>query len=65
MELADKLDKELEPLHEKYGSTIRLKKEEGPLDRVRIETSDGYLDASVFGQLEQLKEQLSSLEGRI
>jgi len=63
--LAEKLDKELEPLQEKYGSTIRLKKEEGPLDRVRIETSDGYLDASVFGQLEQLKEQLSSLEGRI
>lgn len=42
-----------------------MKKEECPLDRVRIETSDGILDASVFRQLEQLKCQLASLEGQI
>ena len=57
--------KALEPLQEKYGGTIRVKKEECPPDRVRIETSDGILDASVFRQLEQLKCQLASLEGQI
>lgn len=62
---AKALEKELEPLQEKYGGTIRVKKEECPPDRVRIETSDGILDASVFRQLEQLKCQLASLEGQI
>ena len=65
LELAEALEKELEPLQEKYGGTIKVKKEECPLDRVRIETSDGILDASVFRQLEQLKCQLASLEGQI
>ena len=65
LELAEALEKELEPLQEKYGGTIRVKKEECPPDRVRIETSDGILDASVFRQLEQLKCQLASLEGQI
>lgn len=65
LELAEALEKELEPLQEKYGGTIRVRKEECPPDRVRIETSDGILDASVFRQLEQLKCQLASLEGQI
>lgn len=61
MEFVDALDRELEPVREKYQSVIKVKADELPEGSLRIETSDGIIDASVFVQLENLREQLEVL----
>lgn len=61
MEFADLLDQELEPVRERYQSVIKVKAANLPEGSLRIETSDGIIDASVFVQLENLREQLRVL----
>lgn len=61
MEFADELDRELEPVRERYQSVIKVKADDLPEGSLRIETSDGIIDASVFVQLENLREQLKVL----
>lgn len=61
MEFADKLDQELEPVRERYQSVIKVKAADLPEGSLRIETSEGIIDASVFVQLDNLREQLRVL----
>ncbi len=56
--LIDKLDKELEPVRERYQSIIKVKAVPMEKGTCRVETEDGIIDASVFVQLENLREQI-------
>lgn len=60
--LADALDRALEPLREKYQSTIKVVPDNLPDSGCRIETEDGIIDASLFVQLDNLKRQLRILD---
>lgn len=62
MQLIDQMDQELEPFRERYQSTIKVKAVPMPPGTCRVETEDGITDASVFVQLENLREQLKLLE---
>lgn len=63
MRLVEQLDKELEPVRERCQSVIKVKAVDLPPGSCRVETSDGIIDASVFVQLENLREQLSETTG--
>lgn len=62
--LIDQLEQRLEPLKEKISGTIKLKPEDEPPGYARIETEEGIIDASVYTQLENLREQLALLAGK-
>lgn len=62
--LTDQLEQRLEPLREKLSGTIKMKTEDEPPGYVRIETEEGIVDASVYTQLENLREQLALLAGK-
>lgn len=62
--LIDQLEQRLEPLRDKVSGTIKMKTEDEPPGYARIETEEGILDASVYTQLENLKEQLAQLAGK-
>lgn len=59
--LAEELERRLEPLRDRSAGYIRVRPEPEPPGYVQIETEDGIVDASVFVQLENLKEQLGNL----
>lgn len=63
MKLVDELERRLEPLKDRAGAAIRIKSEAQPPGFVQIETEEGIVEASVFVQLENLKQQLASLPG--
>ena len=60
--LAERLDKELEDVRERYQSTVKVKADGAETGTCRVETEDGITDASVFVQLDNLREQLKELE---
>lgn len=62
--LIDQLEQRLEPLREKLSGTIKVKPEDESPGYVRIETEEGIIDASVYTQLENLREQLALLAGK-
>ena len=62
--LIDQLEERLEPLRDKVSGTIKMKTEDEPPGYVRIETEEGIIDASVYTQLENLREQLAQLAGK-
>lgn len=64
MKLIDQLEQRLEPLRDKVSGTIKMKTEDEPPGYVRIETEEGIIDASVYTQLENLREQLAQLAGK-
>lgn len=59
--LLEELERRLEPLRDRNSGYIRVRTEPEPPGYVQIETEDGIVDASVFVQLENLKEQLRNL----
>lgn len=61
MRLVEELERKLEPLKNKQGQTLRIKPEAQPPGYVQIETEEGIVDASVFVQLENLRQQLAAL----
>ena len=61
MGFIDQLDHELEPMRERYQSTIKVKAVPMEAGTCRVETEDGIIDASVFVQLENLRTQLIEL----
>lgn len=61
MRLVEQMDQELEQVRERYQSTIKVKAVPMPPGTCRVETEDGITDASVYVQLENLREQLELL----
>lgn len=59
--LLEELERRLEPLKNRSAGYIRVKTEPEPPGYVQIETEDGIVDASVFVQLENLRDQLRNL----
>lgn len=59
---AEAIEQALEPVREKYETMIKVKTSDLPPGTLRIETPDGLVDASVYVQLENLKQQLETLE---
>ncbi len=61
-QLVEDLERKLESLRDSSDGSLRIKTEEKPPGYVQIETEEGIVDASVFVQLENLKEQLEALD---
>ncbi|MBU9739296.1 FliH/SctL family protein [Diplocloster agilis] len=59
---AEAIEQALAPVREKYETMIKVKTADLPLGTLRVETPDGLVDASVYVQLENLKQQLEMLE---
>lgn len=62
--LLDELEKELEPVREKYQNLIKIKPVDMPDGSCRVDVPEGIIDVSVFVQLENLREELKSLEDK-
>ena len=58
--LAEEREIQLRPIQEKTGASIKIKKDAVSEGDVKIETSDGIIDASISVQLENLKKFLEN-----
>lgn len=56
------LEEELEPVRERYQSTIKIKNADGQEGTCRLDIPEGIIEASVFSQLDNLREELRLLE---
>lgn len=60
--LIEALEEELEPVRERYQSTIKIKSADGQEGICRLDIPEGIIEASVFSQLDNLREELKLLE---